>query len=39
MENYADIDMSLELSSMSFVDAEGKILRETKVVSEPRRLS
>ena len=35
MEHYAEIDVSLELSSVCVVDAQGKIVRETKVASEP----
>lgn len=35
MENYAGIDVSLELSSVCVVDAQGKILKEAKVASEP----
>ena len=31
MEHYAEIDVSLELSSVCVVDAQGKIVRETKV--------
>lgn len=38
MENYAGIDVSLELSSVCVVDAQGKILREAKVASEPDAL-
>ena len=38
MEHYAGIDVSLELSSVCVVDAQGKIVRETKVVSEPEML-
>src|SRR5882672_6139788 len=33
--NYAGIDVSLECSSVCVVDANGKIVREGKVVSEP----
>ena len=33
--NYAGIDVSLECSSVCVVDANGKILREAKVASEP----
>src|SRR5215813_504205 len=35
MEHYAGIDVSLELSSVCVVDAQGKIVREAKVASEP----
>ena len=38
MEHYAGIDVSLELSSVCVVDAQGKIVRETKVASEPAML-
>jgi hypothetical protein len=38
MEHYAGIDVSLELSSVCVVDAQGKIVRETKVASEPEAL-
>jgi hypothetical protein len=36
MEHYAGIDVSLEQSSICVVDATGKIVREAKVVSEPK---
>ncbi|MER9275397.1 IS110 family transposase, partial [Mesorhizobium sp. M0643] len=35
MEHYAGIDVSLEYSSVCVVDASGKIVRETRVASEP----
>ena len=35
MEHFAGIDVSLELSSVCVVDAQGKIVREAKVASEP----
>src|SRR6201986_5565432 len=35
MEHYAGIDVSLERSSVCVVDAQGKIVREAKVASEP----
>ena len=35
MNHYAGIDVSLELSSVCVVDAQGKILKEAKVASEP----
>src|SRR5689334_17434420 len=35
MEHYAGIDVSLELSSVCIVDAQGKIVKEAKVASEP----
>jgi transposase len=38
MEHYAGIDVSLERSSVCVVDATGKIVRETKVPSEPETL-
>ena len=38
MKQYAGIDVSLEASSVCVVDAEGKILRESKVLSEPEAL-
>src|SRR5690349_22724394 len=38
MEQYAGIDVSLEQSSVCIVDAQGKILKEAKVASEPDAL-
>jgi transposase len=38
MEHYAGIDVSLESSSVCVVDASGKIVRESKVASEPAAL-
>jgi transposase len=38
MDYYAGIDVSLECSSACVVDASGKIVRETKVASEPEAL-
>src|SRR5450830_215590 len=38
MDYYAGIDVSLETSSVCVVDANGKILREAKVLSEPEAL-
>src|SRR5690348_16454405 len=38
MEYYAGIDVSLECSSVCVVDANGRIIRETKVDSEPEAL-
>jgi transposase len=35
MDQYAGIDVSLECSSVCVVDASGKIVRESKVASEP----
>jgi transposase len=39
MNHYAGIDVSLECSSVCVVDANGKILREARVASEPAALS
>ena len=38
MEHYAGIDVSLEYSSVCVVEANGKIVREAKVASEPEAL-
>jgi transposase len=38
MEYYAGIDVSLELSSVCIVDATGRVIRESKVASEPDAL-
>jgi transposase len=38
VEHYAGVDVSLELSSVCVVDAQGKIVKETKVSSEPEAL-
>ena len=38
MDHYAGIDVSLECSSVCVVDANGKIVREAKVASEPAEL-
>ncbi len=38
MDHYAGIDVSLECSSVCVVDANGKIVREHKVASEPEAL-
>ncbi len=38
MEHYAGLDVSLELTSVCIVDAQGRIIRETKVPSEPEDL-
>jgi transposase len=38
MEHYAGIDVSLELSSICVVDTQGKIVKETKIASEPEAL-
>ena len=38
MEHYAGLDVSLELTSVCIVDAQGGIVREAKVASEPEAL-
>jgi hypothetical protein len=38
VENYAGINVSLELSSVCIVDAQGTIVKEAKVASEPEAL-
>ena len=38
MDHYAGIDVSLEASSVCVVDADGKIVREARVLSEPEAL-
>src|SRR5215210_7455182 len=38
MEQYAGIDVSVEASHVCVVDAQGKILKEAKVASEPEAL-
>lgn len=38
MKQYAGIDVSLEYSSVCVVDADGRIVREAKVLSEPDAL-
>lgn len=38
MDHYAGIDVSLEYASVCVVDASGKIIRESKVASEPAAL-
>ena len=38
VENYAGIDVSLELTSVCVVDAKGKVVKETKVDSNPQAL-
>ena len=35
MDQYAGIDVSLELSSVCVVDAKGKIVKEAKISSDP----
>jgi transposase len=38
VEHYAGLDVSLELTSVCIVDAQGRIVRETKVPSDPEDL-
>ena len=38
MEHYAGLDVSLELTSVCIVNAQGRIMRETKVPSDPEDL-
>lgn len=38
MEQYAGLDVSLESTSVCIVDASGRVVRETKVASEPEVL-
>jgi transposase len=38
MEHFAGVDVSLEMSSVCVVDANGRIVREAKVASEPEAL-
>jgi hypothetical protein len=38
MKQYAGIDVSLEYSSVCVMDADGRIVREAKMVSEPDAL-
>ena len=38
MEQYAGLDVSLESTSVCVVDSTGRIIRETKVLSEPEAL-
>ena len=38
MEHYAGLDVSLELTSVCIVDTRGRIVRETKVASDPEDL-
>ncbi len=38
MEHYAGLDVSLELTSLCVVDAQGHVVREAKVASEPEAL-
>jgi transposase len=39
MKHYAGIDVSLEYSSVCVVDADGQIVREAKILSEPDALT
>ncbi len=39
MEHYVGIDVSLEKSSVCVMDHTGRILRETKVASDPDALA
>ena len=38
MEHYAGLDVSLEQTSVCVVDAQGEVVREAKVASEPEAL-
>ncbi len=38
MEHYAGIDVSVDSASLCIVDAQGKVLKEAKVASEPEAL-
>ena len=38
MEHYAGLDVSLELTSVCIMDAQGRVVRETKVPSDPEDL-
>lgn len=38
MDHYAGLDVSLELTSVCVVDAQGQVVREAKVASEPEAL-
>jgi len=38
VEHYAGLDVSLELTSVCVLDAQGQVVREVKVVSEPEAL-
>jgi transposase len=38
VEHYAGLDVSLELTSVCIADAQGQVVREAKVVSEPEAL-
>lgn len=39
MEHYAGLDVSLELTSVCIADAQGEIVSEAKVASEPEVLT
>jgi len=39
MDHYAGSDVSLESSSLCVVDATGRVVRETKLASEPAALT
>ena len=38
MEQYAEIDVSLDSASVCFVNAQGKIVKEARVACEPEAL-
>jgi hypothetical protein len=38
VEHYAGLDVSLELTSVCIVDTQGRIVRETRVASDPEDL-
>jgi hypothetical protein len=38
VEHYAGLDVSLEQTSVCVVDAQGQVVREAKVASEPEAL-
>ncbi len=38
MEHYAGLNVSLDLTSVCLVDAQGQVVREAKVASEPEAL-
>ena len=38
MEHYAGLDVSLELTSVCIVDTQGRVVRETRVASDPEDL-
>ena len=39
MEHYAGLDVSLDETSICIVDAEGRIIRETKVATDPAAIA